>query len=467
MRELLQIHIGKVGNFVGEQYWNLVAQEHNLNSDGTIKDSNELSNDCKDVLFNELSTGHYTPRALLLDTEPTAIESILTHSTINNVSPDNIIYGRNGTGNCWARGYISQSRDVLPYAEDSIRKEIERCDSFQGFQIFHSICGGTGGGLCSSLQEVLKERYPKDIFANYTLLPSETNVINEIETYNSVLSMPNLIKNSDIVISYDNDSMFYLCEKKLNMTKYDFDEVNKLMAMGISDITSTTRFHSENSASLRKISTNLVEYHYHHFFLMTNSQLDSRFHHLNKTPSTLEIIKDITNFEYTTCYYQLKKTNEDFRKQWLWMFCLAFFLRGNCSYGEIIDYYREFTNSYSFYVAMPCHSSCYISNKSPMGVSACGTSLNHNQNVGDIFLRTKYELRACLPFYSYYTEEGVTKDYLRSAKDEIDDLISTYKNYGGPQIFDRGYDWENTGKRLYTSEEERSFEEYEEENEID
>ena len=460
MRELLQIHIGKAGNSIGNEYWNLISQEHNLTPDGTINDSSDLTNDYKDVLFNELSTNHYSPRAILLDTEPTAIESLLTNSTMRNVCPDNIIYGMNGTGNCWARGFGSQSRELMPYVEDSIRKEVERCDSFQGFQIFHAISGGTGGGLCSAVQPVLHEMYPNAIFANYTLIPAENATLTPFETYNSTFSMENLINYSHMVISYDNNSLYYLCEKKLNLEKYSFDEVNKLIAMGISDITSTTRFHSENSASLRKIATNLVEYPYHHFFLMTNSQLDSRYLNLNKTPSTLDIIKDITNFEYTTCYFQLKRSKEENRKQWLWMFCLAFFLRGNCSYGEIIDYYKEFTNTYCFYVAMPCHSSCYISHRKPIGVAACGTSLNHNKEIGKIYRWWDMDkLQRAKPFFSYYKKEGITKEYMDYFVDEISSYASTYDNYGGPQIYDRGNDWENTGKRLYTEEEERQGEE--------
>lgn len=461
MREILSIHVGKTGNYVGEQYWNLIAQEHNFNPNGTVKDSNVTVNDYKEVLFNELSNGHYTPRAILLDTEPTVIDSIYTHSTMSTIPPDNVIYGRNGTGNCWGKGYNSESQEIIPFAMDTIRKEIERCDSFQGFQFFHSISGGTGGGLCSAVQIKLKEIYSNTIFSNYTLIPPYTNESTPLEMYNSTLSMKNLIDNSNMVVMYDNTSMGYLCEKKLNLKKYSFDEINKLMAMGISDITSTSRFHSENSASLRKIAINLVEYQYHHFFLMTNSQLNSRYNTLNQKPSTIDIIKDLTNFEYTTCLFDLKHSKD--KKRWLGLFCLAFFFRGNCCYSEIIDYYKQFTNSHLFYVAVPCHSSCYISNAPPIGVASCGTALSHNQSIGRIFQLSTYNLRKSKAFLSYYTKEGISKEEIEDADRVINEYRSTYDNYGGPQMFDKGDDWENTGKRLYTAKEEVAIQEMYEE----
>ena len=43
---------------------------------------------------------------------------------------------------------------------DIIRREVEICDNFQGFQMNHSVMGGTGSGFGSLLTEKLRNEYP-------------------------------------------------------------------------------------------------------------------------------------------------------------------------------------------------------------------------------------------------------------------------------------------------------------------
>lgn len=53
-----------------------------------------------------------------------------------------------------------------------VRKEGELCDSIQGFQIVHSIGGGTGSGLGSLVLNSLSEEFPDRILCTYTVIPS-------------------------------------------------------------------------------------------------------------------------------------------------------------------------------------------------------------------------------------------------------------------------------------------------------
>ena len=54
-------------------------------------------------------------------------------------------------------------------AVDVIRKEIEGCECFQGFEIAHSIGGGTGRGMGALLLEKMEEEYNDKMTINYTL----------------------------------------------------------------------------------------------------------------------------------------------------------------------------------------------------------------------------------------------------------------------------------------------------------
>jgi hypothetical protein len=52
-----------------------------------------------------------------------------------------------GAGNSWAFGYAR----LAPMVKDSVisilRKEIEKCSTFEGVLLFHSLAGGTGSGM--------------------------------------------------------------------------------------------------------------------------------------------------------------------------------------------------------------------------------------------------------------------------------------------------------------------------------
>ena len=49
----------------------------------------------------------------------------------------------------------------MDITQNKIRLEVERCESFQGFMVHHSICGGTGSGYTSYLAERLSVDYGK------------------------------------------------------------------------------------------------------------------------------------------------------------------------------------------------------------------------------------------------------------------------------------------------------------------
>ena len=51
--------------------------------------------------------------------------------------------------------------------------EVELCDSLQGFQIVHSLGGGTGSGFGTLMMFKIKEDYPDSILNNYSIIPSE------------------------------------------------------------------------------------------------------------------------------------------------------------------------------------------------------------------------------------------------------------------------------------------------------
>lgn len=55
---------------------------------------------------------------------------------------------------------------------DVVRKEAENCECLQGFQITHSLGGGTGAGMGTLLISKIREDYPDRMMCTYSVVPS-------------------------------------------------------------------------------------------------------------------------------------------------------------------------------------------------------------------------------------------------------------------------------------------------------
>ncbi len=61
--------------------------------------------------------------------------------------PDNFVSGQTGAGNNWVKGHYTEGAELIDSVLDVVRKESESCDCLQGFQLSHSLGGGTGAGM--------------------------------------------------------------------------------------------------------------------------------------------------------------------------------------------------------------------------------------------------------------------------------------------------------------------------------
>ena len=78
-----------------------------------------------------------------------------------------------------------------------MRKEAESCDCLQGFQITHSMGGGTGSGMGTLLICKIREEFPDRIMLTFSVFPSPKVSDTVVEPYNATLSVHQLVENSD------------------------------------------------------------------------------------------------------------------------------------------------------------------------------------------------------------------------------------------------------------------------------
>ena len=94
---------------------------------------------------------------------------------------------------------------------DVVRREAETCDCLQGFQLTHSLGGGTGSGMGTLLIGKIKEEYPDRIMNSFSVVPSPKVSDTVVEPYNATLSVHQLVENTDQTYCIDNEALYDIC----------------------------------------------------------------------------------------------------------------------------------------------------------------------------------------------------------------------------------------------------------------
>ena len=70
------------------------------------------------------------------------------------------------------QGHYTEGAELVDSVLDVVRKEAESCDCLQGFQLTHSLGGGTGSGMGTLLISKIREEYPDRIMNTFSVVPS-------------------------------------------------------------------------------------------------------------------------------------------------------------------------------------------------------------------------------------------------------------------------------------------------------
>ena len=161
------------------------------------------------------------PRSVLVDLEPAVLNNVKSCKKMGTLfNPDHFVGAQDGAGNNWAKGYLSYGAELIEDVLDQVRKAVELCESVQGFQIMHSIGGGTGSGLGSLILEKLSEDYCDKLTFNFSIFPGSTNGIQSdcvTEPYNSILSLNRLIEDSQATFTIENSALHRIAQNNLKI----------------------------------------------------------------------------------------------------------------------------------------------------------------------------------------------------------------------------------------------------------
>merc|ERR1712147_154574 len=117
-----------------------------------------------------------------------------------------------------AKGHYTEGAELIDSVLDVVRKEAEGCDCLQGFQLCHSLGGGTGSGMGTLLISKVREEYPDRIMETFSIIPSPKVSDTVVEPYNAVLSFHQLVENTDVCFLMDNEALYDICFRTLKLT---------------------------------------------------------------------------------------------------------------------------------------------------------------------------------------------------------------------------------------------------------
>merc|ERR1712224_699940 len=145
-----------------------------------------------------------------------------------------------------------------------------------GFQITHSLGGGTGAGMGTLLISKIREEYPDRVMLTFSIVPSPKVSDTVVEPSNCTLSVHQLVENSDESFCLDNEALYDICFRTLKLTTPTYGDLNHLVSAGLSGVTYCLRFPGQPNCDIRKLAVNMIPFPRLYFFMNGFAPLTSR-----------------------------------------------------------------------------------------------------------------------------------------------------------------------------------------------
>jgi len=377
------------------------------------------------VYFNEATGGRYVPRAVLMDLEPGTMDSVRAGPYGGLFRPDNFVFGQSGAGNNWAKGHYTEGAELIDTVLDVVRKEAESCDCLQGFQITHSLGGGTGSGMGTLLISKIREEYPDRIMMTFSVVPSPKVSDTVVEPYNATLSVHQLVENSDEVMVLDNEALYDICFRTLKLENPTYGDLNHLVSAAMSGTTCCLRFPGQLNSDLRKLAVNLIPFPRLHFFMLGFAPLTSRGSTAYRALSVAELTAQVFEAKNMMCAADPRHGR---------YLTASTLFRGRMSTKEVEEQLlnTQSKNSSYFVEWIPNNIKSSVCDIPPKGFKMSCAFIGNSTAIQEMFRRVSEQFTAMFrrkAFLHWYTGEGMDEMEFTEAESNMNDLVSEYQQY--------------------------------------
>eukprot|EP00931_Biecheleriopsis_adriatica_P046036 TRINITY_DN26403_c0_g1_i1.p1 TRINITY_DN26403_c0_g1~~TRINITY_DN26403_c0_g1_i1.p1 ORF type:complete len:466 (+),score=105.63 TRINITY_DN26403_c0_g1_i1:34-1398(+) len=439
MREIVHIQAGRCGNAVGAKFWETISEEQGVDGAGSYHGADDLQLDRIGVYFNEVS-GRFVPRAVLVDLEPGAVDAVRASPFGQLFHPDNCIVGNSGAGNIWARGYYTEGGDMVEHVLDVVRKEAEGCDCLQGFQMCHSLGGGTGSGMGTLIINQLRELYPDRLMQTFSVFPSPKVSDTVVEPYNAILSMQQLTNFSDLCFMLDNEALYNISLRTLKMRTPSYGDLNHLVSLVMGGLTACLRFPGQLNCCLRKLYVNLVPFQRLHFLMTGFAPLTPFVSQRYRTLNVAELSQQMFDAENMMCAADPRHGR---------FLTAAALFRGRLSTQEVDEQMVSIQSKHSshFVEWIPNNIKTSLCDVPPRGLKMAVAFAGNSTAIQEMLTRVSTQFHSMFirkAFMHWYTREGMDEMEFIEAESNLEDLVCEYQQYQDAVVDDKE-SWEEDG----------------------
>jgi len=307
---------------------------------------------------------------------------------------------------------------------EKIRQEIEQADAPQGFQLMHSLGGGTGSGMGTLLLLKIRDAYPDRITTTYSIYPSPKVSDTVVEPYNAVLSSHQLLENSDETFIVDNEALYNIAQNVLGIQGPSYTKLNSLIAQVTCGITASLRFAGSLNGDLRKLGVNLVPFPRLHFFLVAQAPLYSEDASNKSTLNVQELVQQ----SYSARNFFANVRLDDGKS-----LAVALNFRGSMQTQEVDDHVEKLQtkqkDDFVEWIPNNIKSSCIAT--PPVTSEQSCTFIANTTALKGIYQRLATQFGAMYKrkaFLHWYKGEGMDEMEFQEADKNVRDLITEYQD---------------------------------------
>jgi len=246
-----------------------------------------------------------------------------------------------------------------------------------------------------------------------------------VEPYNCLLSIHQLVENSDLTMCIDNEALYDIAVKTLKVKQPDFKDLNVLVSQVMCGVSTSLRFPGQLNGDLRKLGLNLVPFPRLHFLMPSYGP----FYDPNAKAFMRVALPDLTSALFDRRNL-LVACDPRFGRY----LTAATIFRGKIASQEAEYAVREIQrkNSNQFVEWIPDNVSVTLCSVPPVGQTQSATCLANSTAVQELFQRTMSQFAAMYKrgaFLHWYTGEGMDAMEFSEAESNAHDLISEYQQY--------------------------------------